>query len=138
MGPAPYTEELFPVFKGRISLGDKGERLAAKFLKGKGYKIILTDYKTRLGQIDIIAEDKGCICFIEVKSRSSLKCGVGSESVLPRKQGQISKIALFFLKERNLLNARARFDVLSVDFSANVAKFDLIKDAFEARGVFTY
>jgi len=126
------------VFKGNKALGEESERLAVNFLRKNGYEIICFDYTTKLGQIDIIAKEQGFICFIEVKSRSTNKFGLGSESVLPGKQRQISKAALVFLKSNNLLGAKARFDVLSIDYSLNEGKFSLIKDAFELQGGFIY
>ena len=124
--------------KERISLGDKGEELAADLLKNSGYKILYRNYKTKLGEIDIIAKDKETICFVEVKTRSSDRFGSGSEAVFKRKQGQIAKAALSFLKEKRFLDKRARFDVVSLDCSSSEPRLDLIKDAFELDGNFIY
>lgn len=124
--------------KERISLGNKGEELAADFLKDSGYKILYRNYKTKLGEIDIIARDKETICFVEVKTRSSDRFGCGSEAVLKTKQRQIAKTALSFLKEKRLLDKRARFDVVSLDCSSLEPKLDLIKDAFELDRSFSY
>ena len=124
--------------KERISLGNKGEELAADLLKDSGYKILYRNYKTKLGEIDIIAEDKERICFIEVKTRSSDRFGCGSEAVLKTKQRQIAKTALSFLKEKKLLDRKARFDVVSLDCSSSEPKLDLIKDAFELDKSFSY
>ena len=124
--------------KEKISLGNKGEELAAGFLKDSGYKILYRNYKTKVGEIDIVAKDKETICFVEVKTRSSDRFGSGSEAVLRAKQRQIAKAALVFLKENNSLDKRARFDVVSLDCSAAEPKLDLIKDAFELDGSFIY
>ena len=124
--------------KEGISLGKKGEELAANLLKDSGYKILYRNYKTKLGEIDIVAKDKEIICFIEVKTRSSDRFGYGSEAVFRTKQRQITKAALSFLKEKRLLDKRARFDVVSLDCSSAEPKLDLIKDAFELDGSFIY
>ena len=124
--------------KERISLGSKGEELAADLLRNNGYKILYQNYKTKLGEIDIIARDKDIICFIEVKTRSSDRFGFGSEAVSRIKQRQIAKSALYFLKEKRLLDKRARFDVVSLDCSSEEPKLDLIKDAFELDENFIY
>jgi len=126
------------VFKEGIRLGDKGEELAAGFLKKNGYKIICRNYRVKLGEVDIIAEDKDVVCFIEVKTRLSNRFGLGKEAVSEAKQRKIAKVALSFLRERKALNKKARFDVVSVDCSAFKAKLDLIKNAFELNGEFAY
>lgn len=124
--------------KDRISLGNKGEKLAEDLLKDNGYKILYRNYRTKLGEIDIIARDKEIVCFIEVKTRSSDRFGLGSEAVFRTKQRQIAKAALSFLKDKRLLDKKARFDVVSLDCSAPKPKLDLIKDAFELDRSFSY
>lgn len=121
-----------------ISLGFKGEELAVEFLESKGYKIINRNYKTRLGEIDIIAQDADVLCFIEVKTRTSSRFGSAREAVSATKQKQISKAALSFIKDRNILNKKCRFDVVSIDFSCARAKLELIKNAFELYSKFLY
>ena len=117
--------------KRNITLGQRGEDLAVDFLKKKGYKILRRNFKTRLGEIDIIGLDQDTYCFVEVKTRNSLRFGDPQEAVSFPKQRQISKAALLFLKENHLLNALARFDVVSVFCSDNTPQFNLIKNAFE-------
>ncbi|MDP2940785.1 MAG: YraN family protein [Candidatus Omnitrophota bacterium] len=114
-----------------LSLGKKGEDIALGFLKKNGYSIIQRNYRTKLGEIDIIAKDKDTLCFIEVKSRSSCGHGLPQESVFKLKQGQISKAALAYLKEKNLLDKRARFDVVSVLYADGETRIEIIKNAFE-------
>lgn len=116
-------------------LGSQGEETAVDFLKNQGYKILTRNYKTKLGEIDIIAYDKDTLAFIEVKTRRSDRFGLPSEAVSRLKQRQISKAAIIFLKQNELLNKKARFDVLSVTYSAKDSpKLDLIKNAFELDG----
>jgi len=119
------------VSKQRIYLGKRGEEAAVSLLKEKGYKILVRNYKTKLGELDIIAQDEDTLCFIEVKTRNSLRFGLPEEAVSVRKQRQISKAALVFLKENNLLNRKARFDVVSVVAAQDTLKSSLIKNAFE-------
>ena len=117
--------------KQNIYLGKRGEGATADFLKENGYKILKANYKTKLGEVDIIAYDKGTLCFIEVKTRDSLRFGFPQEAVSHFKQRQISKVALQFLKSNNLLNKKARFDVVSVIYTEDKPAFNLIKNAFE-------
>ncbi|MBU0503332.1 MAG: YraN family protein [Candidatus Omnitrophota bacterium] len=114
-----------------LDFGREAEETAARFLKNKGYKIILRNYKTRLGEIDIIAKDKEVLCFIEVKARRTDRFGSGKEAVSEFKKRQISKAALVFLKDKNLLNKPARFDVVAIGCRDEQPGIELFKNAFE-------
>lgn len=124
--------------KERIHLGKKGEEAAVDLLKEQGYKILKRNYRTKLGEIDIVACDRDMVCFIEVKTRHSDRFGLPSDAIFKSKQRQIAKCALVFLKENNLLDKKARFDVVSVIYSEGAPKLDLIKNAFELDERFTY
>ncbi len=122
-----------------IELGESGEQLAVEFLSSKGYKILERNFKSKLGEIDIVAKDKKTICFIEVKTRSNLEKGLPQESITMRKQHQISKTALSYLKFKGLINSKARFDVVSIIKSGEAApSIDLIKNAFEQDNRYSY
>ncbi|MFH1198563.1 MAG: YraN family protein [Candidatus Omnitrophota bacterium] len=121
--------------KDNLTKGKRGEEEAVNFLRKQGYKIIARNFRTRLGEIDIIAKDKDTICFIEVKARSSDKFGLPAESVTGFKQRQISKAAIVFLKDKNLLDSPARFDIVSIRYPGS--KIGLIKNAFELDSNFT-
>jgi putative endonuclease len=124
--------------KSNLCLGSLGEEAALKFLKAAGCKILAKNYKSKLGEIDIIARDKDTICFVEVKTRSSDRFGLPQEALSGFKQRQIAKTALSFLKENKLLDKKARFDVIAVTLQDNSPKIELIKDAFELDPKFTY
>ncbi|MDO8661988.1 MAG: YraN family protein [Candidatus Omnitrophota bacterium] len=124
--------------RDNLKSGVLAEDRAEGFLKASGYKILQRNYKTKLGEVDIVARDKDTLCFIEVKFRSSDRFGSGLEAVSGLKQRQISKAALSFLKEKNLLDKRARFDVLSLDCSGSAEKITLIKNAFDLDARFSY
>ena len=126
------------MFNSKALSGRKGEALAAEFLKKNGYRIIALNYRTKLGEIDIIAEDKPTLCFIEVKLRSSDRFGLPQEAVSPKKQAQIAKAALLFLKENRLIDKDARFDIVAVLDKGGQAAFELIKNAFELNGEYSY
>lgn len=121
-----------------LDLGKRGETQAADFLRKNGYKILALNYKSKLGEIDCIAKERDTICFVEVKTRSSERFGFPSEAVSAGKQKQISRAAVAFLKEKGMLDRKARFDVVSVVYSEAGPKIDLIKDAFELSGGFTF
>jgi putative endonuclease len=124
--------------RSRLALGNKGEDIAADFLKKNGYRVLCVNYKTKLGEIDIVAEDKKTICFVEVKTRSSDSFGLPQEAVSLRKQRQISKAALIFLKEHRILDRNARFDIISVMFVNDTPNLTLLKNAFELPAEYTY
>lgn len=122
----------------RILTGKKGEGLAATFLKSQGYKIIENNFRTRHGEIDIIADD-GCIAFIEVRSLNSKGFGLPEHSINRRKQNQISKTALMYIKIKKLEGRDCRFDVVSVeDVDSDSPKVRLIKNAFEINERYRY
>ena len=112
-------------------LGKKSESLAATFLKKNKYKIIAENYRTRLGEVDIIAEDGDALAFVEVKSGRSDQFGSPKWAVTPRKQRKITMVALQYLKATNQSNRRARFDVVSIRYAGNNPEIELIKNAYE-------
>ena len=112
-------------------LGQQGETAAISFLKTQGFVILETNYRTKPAEIDIIANDNECICFIEVKTRTSLKKGLPRESVNYSKQKKIITGSLFYLKEKNLMNSKIRFDVIEVIKNKNNFSINLIKHAFQ-------
>ncbi|UCF90085.1 MAG: YraN family protein [Desulfobacterales bacterium] len=111
--------------------GEEGESLAAKALRKKGYKILEQNYRTKLGEIDIIAKEKDTIVFIEVKARKSLHYGSPKWAVTPKKQRKISMVALYYLKSTQQSQAKARFDVVSIGPSPENSAIEIIKNAFE-------
>ncbi len=112
-------------------LGDLGETLAAEHLRRKGYKIIERNYRTRLGEIDIVAKHKGVLVFIEVKTRRSLRYGHPKGAVTAAKKRQISMVALAYLKKHHAMPCRARFDVVAVQTPEDNPKIEVIANAFE-------
>jgi len=118
----------------RIDLGRRGENVSVKFLKNQGYKIIKTNYRCSLGEVDIIAKDKNVLCFVEVKTRKSEEFGLPEEAVDWRKQRKLAKVALTYLKEKKICRQDLRFDVISV-YPGHIK---LIKDAFIVRMDYYY
>lgn len=116
---------------GNLSFGKEAEAAAARFLEEQGYKLLRRNYKNKFGEIDIVAVDKGVICFVEVKARHTALFGSPGEAVGGYKQRQISKAALCYLKENNLLERSGRFDVVTLLYKNDPPEITLIKDAFE-------
>jgi len=120
-----------------LEFGKAAENAAAKFLKAQGYKILERNYKNKFGEIDIIAQQEGVICFLEVKARHSLNLGLPQEAVSVSKQRQISRVAVYYLKSHNLLERPARFDVLALLYVNSQPEVSLITDAFELNAQLT-
>lgn len=94
--------------------GQRGEDLSAAFLKKNGYKILCRNYRNKIGEIDIIAEKKNCIIFVEVKARSSAMFGLPSEAVDDKKQAKIRRVAEVFMLDKKYQNKEVCFDVIEV------------------------
>jgi putative endonuclease len=118
----------------RRLFGDQGEKAAAAFLKQKGYRILAKQFETRWGELDLICLDGKCIAFVEVKTRRSAATTQPGEAVDRRKQLHLTKAAFLWLKQNQLLEHRARFDIVTVLWP-NDAKHPTIEhfeNAFEA------
>ncbi|CAN2039027.1 putative endonuclease [Candidatus Magnetomoraceae bacterium gMMP-15] len=115
----------------RQRFGQQGEDIAVSLLEKKGYKILERNYRTRLGEIDIIAMDGDTIAFVEVKIRRTKEFGKPKYAVTYKKQRKISITALSYLKENKKMNQRARFDVVSIFTSFGEPEIEIIKNAFE-------
>ena len=113
------------------AFGERGESLAVWYLKKNGYKIIEQNYRTKLGEIDIIAKEKKTLVFVEVKSRRSMRFGNPKWAITPKKQRTISMVALSYLKATKQSNARARFDVIAITSNQDEPQIEIIKNAFE-------
>ena len=115
----------------RQKFGEKGESMAARYLKTTGYKIIEKNYRTQLGEIDIIAQDGKTIVFVEVKSRRSVQFGSPKWAITPQKQRKISMVALQYLKKTDQSSAKARFDVVTIIATRDKQTIEIIKNAFD-------
>ncbi len=102
--------------KKRINLGRYGEELACEFLKLHSYKILTRNYRTRFGEIDIIAKSNNIFVFLEVKTKTDTDFGTPAEMINKKKQQKLKKLALAYLQEQELSPEEKSFriDVVSV------------------------
>ena len=127
-------------YRRRNTLGARGERAAARYLRWKKRMYIVeASARNIYGEIDIIAVDrtKTRVIFVEVKTRKSHDAGHPAEAVTKEKQKRITRIALAYLKHNNLLdNCSARFDVVAITWPKGVRRptIEHYEDAFEAVG----
>ncbi len=120
-----------------IRFGRDGEKVALRYLKRKGYKIIEKNADVGRGEIDIVALDGDVIVFVEVKSRHSSKDGHPADFVTPAKQRQLTRLALLYLSQHRWSEEPARFDVVVVTWEEDGGKplVEHFVDAFEATGL---
>jgi len=102
----------------RRALGEVGERLAAQHLVAKGYRIRERNFRTREGEIDIIAQHGDMLAFVEVRCRSGNAMGTAGESLTPAKQRRMVGLAEAYGQRRDGLPERRRIDVIALDFGA--------------------
>ena len=108
-------------------LGNLGEKLAAEYLEKKNYKIIEKNFYCKHGEIDIIAENKNELVFIEVKTRSNINFGTPSEAVDYKKQKRIYTSAKYLLYKNKIPEIPIRFDVIEVYIKYGKVKINHIK-----------
>lgn len=96
-------------------IGLAGEDDAAKALKKKGYKIVEKNFRSRFGEIDIVAEEKGYLVFIEVKRRTTGTFGDSFQAIDAKKRQHIIRSAMYYLKKHKYLDRKVRFDVVGID-----------------------
>ena len=113
-------------------LGDRGESCAAEYLQRQGCRILMRNYRTKIGEIDLIAEDHGTLVFIEGKTRSSVRYGTPAEAVNYKKRQKIIQTAYWYLRAQHREDAVCRFDVLEVYAVGDSWIVHQIRNAFEA------
>lgn len=113
-------------------LGPRGEDIAVSYLRKLGYTILVRNYRQRIGEIDIVADDGGCLVFVEVKTRKNDRYGNPLEAVDIRKQRKLSRIALDYISRHRKEDQNARFDVVAVHLERESGpELEHIKNAFD-------
>ena len=113
-------------------LGNRGEQAAAFYLISHGYQILERNYRSPVGEIDIIASIDTTVAFVEVKTRRSLAYGRPCEAVDYRKQQRIIRAAGWYIRGHNLSGRSLRFDVMEVFASSGGSmQINHIRGAFE-------
>ncbi|NLJ78561.1 MAG: YraN family protein [Tissierellia bacterium] len=109
--------------------GIKGEDIATKYLISRGYKILDRNYRTKVGEIDIIAMMSDVLIFIEVKARTNLDFGYPYEAVDWRKRDRILKTSLLYIQYRDLRDYQIRYDIMEI-YLGDRTKVNHIENAF--------
>jgi putative endonuclease len=121
-------------YRGLRGKGQRWERLAARRLEAEGYAIRDRNFRARAGEIDFVAEEKGVLCFVEVKGRAGPGFGVPAEAVTLEKQRRIFRAAEEYLRRRRLGSPPCRFDVVSVVEASGTVEVAILRGAFEEPG----
>ena len=116
----------------RQSLGKLGEDVACVELQRRGYAILARRYRTRFGEIDIIARDGETTVIVEVKTRDGDKFGDGADAVTGLKQRRVVNMAVDYLSRHKLLDRPCRFDVVPIDVSMAPPAVEIYVNAFGA------
>lgn len=111
----------------RRQTGMFGEELVAKELTRQGYKILDRNWRTQAGELDIIAEKKGILYFVEVRTKSSASFGTPAESITLHKQAKLNTMALLYLQAHGG-ERECEFIIASV--LKDKCELKLIKDMF--------
>jgi putative endonuclease len=115
-------------------LGDWGEQEAARYLEGRGLRVVDRQYRQKWGEIDLICRDKDTWVFVEVKTRSSFFQPSAIDSITPRKRRRIIRAALSYMKWKRLEGSSMRFDLVLIEGG----RLEWIPDAFESSTYYTY
>jgi len=121
-------------YRGLRGRGQAWERLAAKRLEAEGYRILDRNFRGRFGEIDFVADEKGTLCFIEVKGRSGSGFGSPAEAVTLEKQRRIFRTAEEYLSRRRLGSPSCRFDVVTIVEDGERSEIVVLRNAFEDPG----
>jgi putative endonuclease len=115
----------------RQSFGKRGEDLACEELKRRGYLIVDRRFRTRCGELDIVARDGPVLVFVEVKARSSSSFGSPSESITWKKRRRLCAMAESYMFLKRLSDAACRFDVVSILENGSGHTVELMRGAFD-------
>ena len=117
----------------RQEVGKLGEEAARKFLRKRGYRIRETGFRCRHGEIDIIAQKKDCLVFVEVRTKSNLEFGTPEESITQTKKERLVASALTYTTTHKKLPSLWRIDVVAIelDEKGKPKRIELIENAIE-------
>jgi len=123
----------------RQEVGKLGEKAARKFLKKRGYRIRETGFRCRHGEIDIIAQRKDHLVFVEVRTKSNLDFGTPEESITKAKKEKLIALALTYTSTHRNLPPLWRIDVVAIelDEKGKAKRIELIENAVEQSSKFT-
>lgn len=113
-----------------MTVGSWGEEIAESYLKKKGYTILNRNFRSKIGELDIVARDGNVIVFIEVKTRNKLSYGLPCESINEIKKRHIKRMADFYTMINNIEDIDLRIDVIEIFIIEDTVSVHHIENAF--------
>jgi putative endonuclease len=113
--------------------GSGGEDTAVRLLTGLGWEVLARNFKTRFGEVDIIAREGKTIVYVEVKRRESAEHGSAAEYVSPAKMRKVVGAARIYAAKHGLSESPTRFDVIAIDGVGQNEEVRHHRGAFDAR-----
>jgi putative endonuclease len=99
----------------RKETGDLGEQLALNYLKKKGYRILETNYRCQMGEIDIVAMHKKCLVLVEVRTKTNPEFGTPEESITKTKALHMERTAEFYRQQHPKAPPDWRIDLVAIE-----------------------
>lgn len=115
----------------RLDLGRRSEEAAGDHLQRSGYAVVARNFRSRAGEIDLVAEKAGTLVFVEVRCRRDDRFGTAAESVTSRKRRRLCLAAELYLQRLRAEPAVVRFDVIAVEWHDGKPQIDHIESAFD-------
>jgi putative endonuclease len=103
----------------RRQFGNKGEGIAEKVLRRKGYKLLARNFRSRFGELDLVMQDKDTLVFVEVKTRINTKYGRPEEAVTPWKLRHIQKTAEYYCVMHKVKSVKMRIEVVAIQMDGD-------------------
>ena len=118
---------------GRKETGALGEKIALNYLKKHGYRIIETNFRCRMGEIDIVTKKNDTLVFVEVRTKRDISFGIPEESVTPLKANHLARTAYHYRQSHNKLPESWRIDLLAIELNDDdkPSRINLIENAIE-------
>ena len=119
---------------GHLELGRTGEKIAAKYLKNQGYKILERNWRGKRGELDMVCSLKDTIVFVEVKTRREHSLASPHDALTGQKKGRLVKAASEYLSKRKYWDRPCRFDLIAVTTPVNEKNkhsLEHVENAFE-------
>lgn len=113
----------------RKATGQQGEVLAAVYLSQKGYRVLERNWRCTTGELDIVAEDKATLVFVEVRTRRGQRFGRAEESITPTKQIRLIELAQAYLQEKSPAHTSWRIDVIAVQLGPGAPQINHLENA---------
>ena len=117
----------------RQRVGRRGEEIAKRRLEDIGYRILETNYRSKEGEIDLVAEKDGSMVFVEVRSKTGPGAGSPEESITPKKMSHLVAAAQHYLQANGAEEREWRIDLVAIEFGpgGKLLRLDVLENAVQ-------